>query len=85
MHQLLFHRQHALEDDHLEQYARQVGLDIARFESPAPAAMCSNASAATWRAEPPPARWRGTPTLFLNGRVHRGSYDVATLLRALEC
>jgi hypothetical protein len=25
----------------------------------------------------------GTPTLFIDGVVHRGSYDAATLLRAL--
>jgi protein-disulfide isomerase len=26
---------------------------------------------------------RGTPTLFIDGVVHRGAYDVATLLEAL--
>jgi protein-disulfide isomerase len=27
---------------------------------------------------------RGTPTLFVDGVVHRGGYDAATLERALE-
>jgi protein-disulfide isomerase len=26
---------------------------------------------------------RGTPTLFIDGAVHRGSYDAASLLEAL--
>src|SRR4029450_12277140 len=32
MHELLFHRQKALEDDDLRQYADQLGLDVARFD-----------------------------------------------------
>ena len=30
-----------------------------------------------------PGEVRGTPTLFIDGVVHRGSYDAATLLEAL--
>ena len=32
MHELLFHRQKALEDDDLQRYAAQLGLDVARFD-----------------------------------------------------
>ncbi len=32
MHELLFHRQKALEDDDLRQYADQLGLGVARFD-----------------------------------------------------
>ena len=32
MHELLFHRQDALEDDDLRQYADQLGLGVARFD-----------------------------------------------------
>jgi len=32
MHELLFRRQKALEDDDLEQYAAQLDLDVARFD-----------------------------------------------------
>src|SRR6266852_8505461 len=33
MHELLFHRQKALEDDDLRRYADQLGLDVALFDS----------------------------------------------------
>src|SRR6478735_1162114 len=32
MHDLLFHRQKALEDDDLRSYANEIGLDVARFD-----------------------------------------------------
>ena len=32
MHDVLFHRQHALEDEDLRGYARELGLDLDRFE-----------------------------------------------------
>src|SRR2546423_12285976 len=32
MHELLFHRQKALEDDDLLTYAREIGVDLGRFE-----------------------------------------------------
>src|SRR6185503_8836076 len=32
MHELLFHRQKALEDDDLRTYANEVGLELARFD-----------------------------------------------------
>ena len=32
MHELLFHRQKALEDDDLQGYAAQLELDMARFD-----------------------------------------------------
>src|SRR3954453_19005639 len=33
MHELLFHRQHALEDNDLRTYAHDLGLDVDRFDS----------------------------------------------------
>ena len=81
MHALLFHRQHALEDDDLRGYAAELGLDLERFE-------------ADWASAGVLARIRrdvesglatgevlGTPTLFIDGVVHRGSYDAASLLQ----
>jgi protein-disulfide isomerase len=32
MHEVLFHRQKALEDDDLRSYANEIGLDLARFD-----------------------------------------------------
>jgi protein-disulfide isomerase len=33
LHDLLFHRQQALDDDDLRRYAAELGLDVARFDS----------------------------------------------------
>jgi len=84
MHELLFHRQKALEDGDLRRYTAQLGLDMAGFD-------CDKASAAVL------ARIRrdvdtglasgqvlGTPTLFIDGVLHRGGYDPPTLLAALD-
>ena len=83
MHELLFHRQKALGEDDLFAYAREAGLDEARLRGDlerdelwqrvrddAASALASGA--------------RGTPTLFLNGRLHSGGYDGATLRAALD-
>ena len=35
MHDLLFHRQHALDDDDLRRYAIELGLDVSRFDATA--------------------------------------------------
>jgi protein-disulfide isomerase len=78
MHELLFHRQHALEDPDLLGYADQLGLDRVRLgvdldgrvvwrrvQVDADSALASGA--------------RGTPTLFINGRLHAEGYDPPTL------
>jgi protein-disulfide isomerase len=83
MHELLFHRQKALEDEDLRRYAAELGLELAGFEE-------------DWSGEAVLARIRrdvesglasgevlGTPTLFIDGVVHRRGYDTATLLEAL--
>jgi Na+:H+ antiporter, NhaA family len=81
MHSLLFYGQNALEDADLRRYAADLGLDADSFDR-------DRASAAVL------ARIRrdvdsglatgevlGTPTLFIDGVVHRGSYDAASLLQ----
>jgi protein-disulfide isomerase len=83
MHSLLFHRQKALGDRDLDRYASDVGLDPVRFDSDRTGEAALErvrrdvetgiASGEVW----------GTPTLFIDGAVHRGSYDAATLLAAL--
>jgi protein-disulfide isomerase len=84
MHELLFHRQHALEDGHLQEYARQLGLDIARFDDDRSARQVLERVARDVASGNASGEVLGTPTLFINGRVHRGSYDAATLLQALS-
>jgi protein-disulfide isomerase len=82
MHELLFHHQQALEDPDLLGYADRLGLERQRLsvdldgrtvrqrvQADADSAVASGA--------------RGTPTLFINGRLHAAGYDEATLGAAL--
>jgi protein-disulfide isomerase len=82
IHELLFHRQKALEKADLRHYAALLGLDVARFDDDRQGMPSSSAFVETSTVERRPARCRGTPTLFIDGALHRGSYEVATLLNA---
>ena len=83
MSELLFHRQKALGEDDLLAYAREVGLDEARLRD-------NLERDELWQrvrddaASAIAAGARGTPTLFLDGRLHGGGYDVATLRATLD-
>jgi protein-disulfide isomerase len=84
MHELLFHRQKALEDHDLHRYAVQLELDSERFERDrtgdavlARVRRDVDSGDATGEVE-------GTPTLFINGAIHRGRYDLDALLSALR-
>ena len=84
MHDLLFHRQKALEDYDLLRYAGEIGLDRARFELDrrgdevvARVRRDQTSGEATGEVE-------GTPTLFIDGVVHRGGHDTDSLLAALD-
>jgi protein-disulfide isomerase len=83
MHELLFHRQKALEDADLQQYAADLELDVARFDqdrfSP-DVQRCIRRDVESGLAS---GEVRGTPTLFIDGVVHLGGYDATTLLEAL--
>jgi protein-disulfide isomerase len=82
MHELLFHRQKALEDDDLKRYAAELDLDPERFESDRVGAdvfVRIGRDVESGLA----GGVRGTPTLFINGVIHRGRYDVAWLVDAL--
>jgi protein-disulfide isomerase len=83
MHDRLYEHQRALDDAHLERYAADVGLDVARFDE--------EVAAGRYRA---PVREdllsgvrsgvNGTPTFFINGARHDDSYDPGVLFAALE-
>jgi protein-disulfide isomerase len=83
MHELLFHRQKALGEGDLFAYARQVGLDDARLRDD-----LERGELLQWvqedAASAVAAGARGTPTLFLDGRLHRGGYDYGTLRATLD-
>ena len=82
MHELLFHRQQALEDDDLRRYARELGLDVERFDA-------DRASAGVLDADRPRRRERRRVGRGAGHAdpVHRRApaprrYDAPTLLRS---
>jgi protein-disulfide isomerase len=83
MHDTLFHRQKALEDDDLRRYAEELGLDLVAFDRDRDSTAVMDR---IWRDVDSGTRTgqvEGTPTLFIEGVVHRGSYDADTLMAAL--
>ena len=83
MHELLFHRQRALEDGDLRRYAAQLGLDIAAFDSDRASAMVLARIQRDVDSGLASGQVFGTPTLFIDGILYRGGYDPATLVAAL--
>jgi 2-hydroxychromene-2-carboxylate isomerase len=67
-HELLFHRQKALGEDDLFAYARQAGLDEAHLRDDLERDTSGSGCGTTASALASGAR--GTPTLFLNDRLH---------------
>jgi len=84
MHELLFHRQNALEDDDLRQYADQLGLDVARFEQDRVGPDVRRRIRRDVETGLATSEVRGTPTLFIDGIVYLGGYDAAGLTEALR-
>jgi protein-disulfide isomerase len=83
MHELLFARQKALEDDDLRRYAAELGLDLARFDEDRAGAAVLARVRRDVESGTATGEVLGTPTLFIDGVVHRGSYQAAALLEAL--
>jgi protein-disulfide isomerase len=83
MHELLFHRQKALDEADLRRYADQLGLDVARFDGDRQGTGVLERIRRDVESGTATGKVRGTPTLFIDGTLHRGSYDAATLLNAL--
>ena len=80
---VLFHRQAALEDDDLRRYAAELELDLERFDRDRTGAGALGRIRRDVESGIASGEVRGTPTLFIDGVVHRGRYDAATLLEAL--
>jgi predicted DsbA family dithiol-disulfide isomerase len=83
MHDRLFEAHRQLQNKDLRRYAEEVGLDIRRFEED----MGHHAHADKVREDLGSAVWSGvpgTPAFFINGVRHQGSYDLETLLAAME-
>jgi protein-disulfide isomerase len=83
MHDRLYENQQRLEKDDLLAHARTLGLDVARIETehedPAYEPRIRNDVLSGVRSGV-----NGTPTFFINGLRHNGSYDLKTLLSALR-
>jgi protein-disulfide isomerase len=83
MHEYLFDHQKALDDRDLRQYATDVGLDRDQFErdrtSPEVASRIDRDLASGDRSGV-----GGTPTFYINGVRHDGTYDVDSLRAAME-
>ena len=77
-HDLLLAHQDALRPDDLVGYAQELGLDVDRFSED----LRGHAGAARVAEDVDGADLSGvsgTPTFFVNGRRHRGAYDIETL------
>lgn len=83
MHDLLLARQDALEGKYLLGYARELGLDIEQFRDDLARHSLSSRIAADVESAAA-SGVLGTPTFFVNGRRHHGTYDVAALLAAVQ-
>jgi protein-disulfide isomerase len=83
MHELLFHHQTALEDDDLRLYAAELELDVALFDSGRTGAAVLERVRRDVQSGMASGQVLGTPTLFIDGVVHRGDYGAADLLEAL--
>jgi Na+/H+ antiporter NhaA len=78
MHDVLLENQDALGVDDLIGYARELGLDVERFEDD----LRTRAGAARVAQDVDSADLSGvsgTPTFFINGLRHYGAYDIETL------
>ena len=83
MHDTLFENQDALDGESLLAYARELDLDLGRFQREL-----------VMRVHAPRVREdflsgvrsgvNGTPTFFINGRRHDGAWDVQSLAAAVE-
>jgi protein-disulfide isomerase len=83
MHELLFHRQKALGDDDLRRYAAELGLDAELFDRDRAGSAVLERVRRDVESGNASGEVLGTPTLFIDGVVHRGAYDAAVLLKAV--
>jgi protein-disulfide isomerase len=83
MHELLFRRQRALEDGDLRGYAAQLDLDVAAFDRDRASRTVLERIQRDIDSGLASGQVLGTPTLFIDGVVHRGGYDPPTVLVAL--
>ena len=83
MYDLLLAHQDALRVRDLIAYARQLGLDLEKFQD-----FLRRRKGDDWIAEDVDSAdlsgVSGTPSFFINGRRHYGAYDINTLSEAVR-
>ena len=83
MHDVLYENQKRLGDQDLRAYAEKVGVDVASFDQE----LAEHVHAARVREDfmsGVRSGVNGTPTFYIDGARHDDSYDLDTLLTALE-
>jgi protein-disulfide isomerase len=83
MHELLFHRQQALENEDLRRYAGELALDVEAFDQARSGGRVLERIRRDVESGIASGQVRGTPTLFIDGAVYLGAYDAASLREAL--
>ena len=83
MHDLLFEHQQELGGRDLVRHARVIGLDVQRFQADLAERRYIGRVEEDSRSGDA-SGVPGTPTFFINGSFHEGSYDFDPLLAALE-
>lgn len=81
MHDRLFERQFALDEDYLIEYAGDLGLDVERFRRELAARTYEPRVREDFRSGVL-SGVNGTPTFFVNGVRHDGAWDVDALVAA---
>ena len=84
MHELLFRRQKALEDGDLQRYAAQFDLGVPRFDRDRFSTDVLARIRRDVESGMASGEVRGTPTLFIDGVVHLGGFDAATLTETVS-
>jgi protein-disulfide isomerase len=82
MHDRLFERQFALDDDRLIEYATELGLDADRLRADLEAGTYTDRVRDDFMSGVR-SGVNGTPTFFINGVRYEGSWDLEPLLRTL--
>ena len=83
MHDHLYEHQSHLEGNDLRRYADELGLDVETFD----AELAQHRHAARVREDfmsGVRSGVNGTPTFYINGERHDDSYELETLLSAIE-
>lgn len=83
MHDLLYEHQQTLDDGHLLRFAEVAGLNTERFRRELAEGVYRDRVREDFRSGVK-SGVNGTPTFFINGVRHDGSWEMASLLDAIE-